>query len=201
MTKTTRTEGIVYFLGFIASIFLANWLLTNWGTVKFPDSPWLIPVLPDWANPFGGEILSPSGVLAVGLSFTFRDLVQRRLGWKFAFLAIIIGATLSSLLDPTLALASGVTFLAAETLDLMVYTPLQKNHLVAAVIGSNIVGMIADSILFLALAFGSLAHLDGQIIGKAWMTLLALPVIYALRAWDERRGVHPHDDDLVVAFT
>ena len=183
-----------YHLVSIASIFLANWLLTNWGTVKFPDSPWLIPVLPDWANPFGGEILSPSGVLAVGLSFTFRDLVQRRLGWKAAFVAIVIGAGLSALLDPALALASGVTFLIAETLDLAVYTPLQRRNLVAAVVGSNVVGIVTDSIIFLTLAFGSLSHLDGQIIGKAWMTLLALPVIWGLREWDRRRGIVAYDE-------
>ena len=201
MTKTTRIEGYFYFLGFIASIFLANWLLTNWGTVKFgPDDPWLIPVLPDWLNPFGGTILSPSGVLAVGLSFTLRDLVQRRLGWRIAFVAIFVGAALSAMLDPRLALASGITFLVAETLDLAVYTPLQRNHLVAAVIGSNVVGIIADSTIFLMLAFGSLAHLDGQIIGKAWMTLLALPIIIGLRAWDRRRGIVAHDDDVVPAL-
>lgn len=195
MTKTTRTEGYLYFLGFIASIILATWLLSNWGTVRFsPHDPWMVPVLPSWLTPSGAVLYAPSGVIAVGLSFTFRDLVQRRLGWKFAFLAIVIGAGLSAFLDPKLALASGVTFLIAETLDLMVYTPLQKNHLIIAVIGSNIVGLVADSIIFLSLAFGSLAFLHGQIVGKAWMTLLALPVIMALREWDRRRGVVAHDE-------
>jgi uncharacterized PurR-regulated membrane protein YhhQ (DUF165 family) len=79
----------------------------------------------------------------------------------------------------------------AELLDLFVYTPLQRNNLVAAVVASNIVGLVADSVLFLTLAFGSLAHLDGQIIGKAWMTLFAIPVIMMIRNYDRRRGVEP----------
>ena len=198
--KNHRIEGYFYIIGFVASIWFANWLFTHGGTVRFgPDEPWLIPVLPAWLNPFGGQILSPSGVLAVGLSFTLRDLVQRRLGWRISFVCIVIGAGLSAFLDPALAIASGVTFLVAESLDLMVYTPLQRNHLVAAVVGSNIVGIIADSTIFLFLAFGSLAHLEGQIIGKAWMTLLALPIIWGIRKWDRHRGIVAHDEQRRMA--
>ncbi len=184
-------EGAIYFVGFIASIWLANWLIAHWGTVKFPDSPWLIPVWPGSLTPSGESILAPSGVLAIGLSFTLRDLVQRRLGVRAAMLAIIIGAVLSAALDPALALASGAAFLLAESLDLFVYTPLQRRNLVVAVVASNIVGMVIDSIVFLIIAFGSLALLDGQIIGKAWMTLVAVPIIYGIREWDRRRGVMP----------
>jgi hypothetical protein len=45
--------------------------------------------------------------------------------------------------------------------------------------------------LFLQLAFGSLDFLSGQIIGKAWIVLLSIPVIWGLRNWDQRRGVQP----------
>jgi queuosine precursor transporter len=45
--------------------------------------------------------------------------------------------------------------------------------------------------VFLWLAFGSLAFLNGQIIGKAWMVLLALPAIVFLRRRDERLGLKP----------
>jgi hypothetical protein len=41
-----------------------------------------------------------------------------------------------------------------------------------------VVGLIADGILFLWLAFGSFEFLAGQIIGKAWMVLLALPFVH-----------------------
>lgn len=36
-------------------------------------------------------------------------------------------------------------------------------------------------VVFLLLAFGSLAFLPGQIIGKALMTLVALPAIWIMR--------------------
>jgi uncharacterized PurR-regulated membrane protein YhhQ (DUF165 family) len=193
-----RAEGIIYFIGFIGSIWLANWLLTHWGTVRFPGGPWLIPVWPGELTPSGGPIYAPSGVIAIGLSFTLRDLVQRRLGFRVALLAVVIGAVLSAALDPALALASGVAFLLAESLDLFVYTPLQRRHLVGAVVASNVVGIIVDSIVFLTIAFGSLALLEGQVIGKAWMTLVAIPAVYGIREWDRRRGILPHGVEPVL---
>jgi hypothetical protein len=45
--------------------------------------------------------------------------------------------------------------------------------------------------VFLWLAFGSLDFLMGQIVGKAWMVLLALPFARWLRRRDERMGLAP----------
>jgi uncharacterized PurR-regulated membrane protein YhhQ (DUF165 family) len=184
-----QIEGALYLAAFAGSIWLANWLITHWGTERFGDGPWLIPVWPAALTESGETIYAPSGVLAIGLAFTLRDLVQRRLRVRAAVLAIIAGAALSALLDTSLALASGLAFLISESLDLMVYTPLQRRNLLAAFVGSNIVGLIVDSIIFLYVAFDSLALLKGQVIGKAWMTLVAIPLIYTLREWDRRRGL------------
>jgi len=49
------------------------------------------------------------------------------------------------------------------------------------VLASNVVGLVADSVLFLYIAFGSLAFLSGQIVGKAWMTLAAVAVLALVR--------------------
>lgn len=165
-----------YLFGFISTIFIANWLI---GNVGYHCDP--ICVIPVWPG-----IMAPSGVLAIGLGFTLRDLVQRRLGIGWTFAGIIIGATLSAWLSPALALASGAAFLFSETADLFVYTPLQKRNLFAAVIGSNIVGLVIDSILFLSLAGIPMMFLPGQIIGKLWMTVLALPVVWLMRRRTER---------------
>ncbi len=134
---------------------------------------------------------APSGVLAIGIGFTLRDLVQRRLGIRVTVLAVVAGALLSAALDTSLALASGVAFLLAETLDLFVYTPLQRRRLVAAVVASNAVGVVVDSLVFLTIAFGSLSLLHGQVIGKAWMTLVAIPAVYAIREWERKRSNGP----------
>jgi uncharacterized PurR-regulated membrane protein YhhQ (DUF165 family) len=178
---STKREGWLYFALFIGSIFLANYLVKNVGSVCPPGEPCLITVWPG--------IMAPSGVLAIGLGFTLRDLVQRRLGISYTIVGIILGAAVSALLDPALALASGTAFLFSELLDLFVYTPLQRRNLFAAVIGSNIVGIVADSAIFLGLAFGSFQFIGGQIIGKFWMTLAALPVIWLIRQWDNKRGI------------
>ena len=68
----------------------------------------------------------------------------------------------------------------------MVFTPLQKRGLVLAVLVSGLVGLVADSLMFLWLAFGSLEFLEGQVVGKAWMVLLALPIVHWIR---KREGV------------
>jgi uncharacterized PurR-regulated membrane protein YhhQ (DUF165 family) len=49
------------------------------------------------------------------------------------------------------------------------------------VVASNVVGAVVDSALFLWLAFGSLAFIEGQIIGKVAMTVVALPLVILLR--------------------
>jgi hypothetical protein len=51
-----------------------------------------------------------------------------------------------------------------------------------------LVGAVIDSAVFLWLAFGSLDFLLGQVIGKAWMVLASLPVIWRLRTSGERLG-------------
>ncbi|GIW09764.1 MAG: hypothetical protein KatS3mg061_0821 [Dehalococcoidia bacterium] len=51
----------------------------------------------------------------------------------------------------------------------------------AAVFCSNVAGLVADSAIFLALAFGSLEFLAGQVVGKGWMTLLAVALLWSLR--------------------
>ena len=186
MTLTSRRtlEGVVFLALFTACIPAANWIIQNVGTKCIPDGPCLIPVAPG--------LMAPSAVLVVGLAFVLRDLVQRRLGLHWAAIAIVVGAALSALLaPPSLVIASGVAFLISELADLAVYTPLQKRRMILAVVASSIVGLIVDSAVFLQLAFGDLTYIWGQIVGKAWMVLFAIPFIAWLRARDERIVMAP----------
>ena len=58
------------------------------------------------------------------------------------------------------------------------YAPLRRRNAALAVAASNTVGLLVDSVLFLALAFGSLEFLAGQVVGKAWVTALSVAVVW-----------------------
>lgn len=177
-----KREGFLFLLGFALCIPAANWLIGHAGTFCAPGGPCLIPVAPG--------VMAPSGVLMIGLALVLRDLVQRRLGIGWAFGAVVAGAALSALLaPPALVIASAAAFLFSELADLAVYTPLQRRGLLRAVVASSAAGLVVDSVVFLWLAFGSLDFLAGQVIGKAWMVLAALPVVHWLRRRDERLGI------------
>ena len=178
------TEGTVFLVLFCLTIPAANWLIGHAGTTCVPNGPCLIPVAP-------GPV-APSGVLMVGAALVLRDLVQRRLGFWLSVAAILVGAGMSGLFAPlSLVTASATAFLLSELADLAVYTPLQRRGLVAAVVLSSFAGLVVDSIVFLWLAFGSLEFLAGQVVGKAWMVLLSIPVIAVLRRRDQRLGLNP----------
>lgn len=91
----------------------------------------------------------------------------------------------------SLVVASTAAFFLSELADFAVYTPLAACGLVKAVLASSLVGLIADSVLFLWLAFGSLEFLAGQVIGKAWMVLLALPLIHWIRRRETASDIAP----------
>ncbi|WP_332685915.1 VUT family protein [Bosea sp. (in: a-proteobacteria)] len=182
--RQRRIEGLIALALFTLTIPAANWLIGNAGTVCVPNGPCLVPVAPG--------LQAPSGVLMIGLALVLRDLVQRRLGARAALVAIAVGALLSGLLaPPAIVIASVAAFLLSELADFAVYTPLQRRNFVAAVAASSVIGLVVDSMVFLQLAFGSFDFLAGQIVGKAWMVLLALPLMHWLRRRDERLGLAP----------
>ena len=148
--------------GFVLSIIGANWALARWGIV-----------------PIGFGLYAPAGVYFAGLAFTMRDGVRETLGKRGVVVAIAVGAGLSYLLEDaqTFAIASGVAFAFSETADAIVYEPLRSRSWLAAVSLSNTVGVFVDSALFLWLAFGSLAFIEGQIVGKLYMTAAAILVV------------------------
>jgi len=178
--ENMRVEGFAFLAAFTACIPAANWFIQHVGTICLTNGPCVIPVAPG--------LTAPSGVLLVGLALVLRDLVQRRLGKLWSLLAILVGAILSAYFSaPALVVASSAAFLLSELADFVVYTPLQERRLILAVLLSSLVGLVIDSIVFLWLAFGSLDFLAGQVVGKAWMVLASLPVIWWVRQQDSRR--------------
>jgi len=184
MERRRFGEGVLFLILFGLTIPAANWLIGHAGTACIPEGPCVIPVAPG--------VMAPSGVTMIGFALVLRDLLQRRLGIGIAAAAIVAGAAVSALIaPPSLVIASAAAFFMSELADFAVYTPLARRRFVAAVIASSVTGLVVDSVLFLWLAFGSLEFLPGQIIGKAWMVVLSVPLIAWLRRRDERLGITP----------
>jgi uncharacterized PurR-regulated membrane protein YhhQ (DUF165 family) len=159
-TRRTATAAVTL-TAYIATIPAANLLVEHVGQV-----------------PVGLGYMAPAGVYIVGLALVLRDLAREAAGRTAVVAAIAVGAILSWLLaTPALAVASAAAFGVSEAMDFAVYEPLRERGLTVAMLASNAVGLLADSLIFLSLAFGSLAYLPGQILGKAWMTLAAVAVI------------------------
>lgn len=175
MEATLRVRiGLAAFACYLACIPLANWMIQHIGTVCVPQGPCLVPVAPG--------VLAPSGVLTVGAALVLRDVVQRCLGLSWGLAAIALGTLLSTLVAPSmLVFASGTAFALSELADFGVYTPLQQRRLTLAVVASSVVGLVVDSVVFLFLAFGSLEFLAGQVVGKLWAVLIAVPLVRLLR--------------------
>lgn len=169
------------FIAFILCVPTANWLISNLGTYCVPDGPCLIPVFPG--------ILAPSGILIVGLALVLRDVVHETLGIRWALVGIVIGGLFSAIFSPaSLVVASTVAFLVSEIGDLTVYAPLRKSGFVRAAVISSIVGLVLDSLIFLVIAFGSLEFLAGQVIGKVWMVMIAIPLLVYFKARFPKAG-------------
>jgi hypothetical protein len=163
----------ILFAAFVATVYAANWALNRYGIV-----------------PIGFGLYAPAGVYFAGLAFGLRDALHEVGGHRWVLAAIGLGAALSYLLEDgatipgghtSIAVASGAAFALAELADLAVYTPLRERRWAAAVIASNLVGAVADSALFLWLAFGTLDHIAGNIVGKAYMIAVALPIVAYMR--------------------
>ena len=158
------------FAAFVATVWGANWALARYGVVSI-----------------GFGLMAPAGVFFAGLAFTLRDLLHEQSGRLWVLAAIVTGALLSALLEGAqgFALASGTAFLVSELADFVVYAPLRERGWLRAVFASNVVGFTVDSLLFLWLAFGSLEFIEGQLVGKAYMTGLA---VVGLWLWRRRAG-------------
>jgi uncharacterized PurR-regulated membrane protein YhhQ (DUF165 family) len=163
---------------YISTILLANWLIQRYGFVSV-----------------GFGLVAPAGVYAAGLSFSARDWLHELTGRWFVMAAIVAGAALSWFISPAFAVASGVAFLVSETTDLAVYTPLRDRHKYKALIASNVVGSVVDSLLFLYLAFGSIQFWQGQVIGKCWTIIPALGIMWL---WQYRLSLRVREPEPAI---
>lgn len=175
--------GIVLLAVYIASIVLANWLVTRYGLIGI-----------------GFGLSATAGTLAVGGAVMTRDLVQDALGRMAIVGAIVAGAGISyGMSDHRIALASGVTFLLAEGLELLVYTPLRRRvgwgtGKWGGIVGlANATGIAADTFIFLSLAGFPVTGpvVLGQLVAKAYVTAAVIVAGVVIRRSVLRQSVVP----------
>lgn len=176
--KRHRTIAGAALAAYVGAIVLANYLIVHGmpGATRTPFHIYTLPV--------GFGLVAPAGTYMAAVTFPLRDVVQRGGGRLLGVAAILLAAVVSWWVsDPTIAVASGGTFLISESFDFLVYTPLQRRWFVPAVVASGIVAAVVDSLIFLRWAgipyHGNLA---GLVIGKLWIvTLVGGPLAWALR--------------------
>lgn len=157
MTAPT-TRGVAALGAYIAAVVAANV-----ATSVFH----LVPVWPG--------MLAVAGTYAAGLALLFRDIAQDAAGrWPVCGAIVAAAAISAATAGWSLALASGAAFAVGEGLDMAVYTPLRRRGWTLAVVASNIVGGIVDTVVFLSLAPGiplDRSTVLGQLVGKLlWAT-------------------------------
>lgn len=173
-----RSIAAVATAAYVGAIILANYLIVHGmpGATATPFHAYTLPV--------GFGLVAPAGTYMAAVTFPLRDIVQRSGGRILGVVAIIAAALVSWWVsDPTIAVASGGTFLISESFDFAVYTPLQRRWFVPAVVASGVVAAVIDSLIFLIWAgipyHGNLA---GLIVGKLWIVVLVGgPIALALR--------------------
>lgn len=177
LTPARLTAGLIAVAVLFGSMLAANYVTTDYGFV-----------------PVGFGLSATAGTFFAGFALAARDAINDAWG-RLAVVAVILTGTLVSftLSAPEIAIASAAAFLVAESLDFAVYVPLRKRakfgdkKWALAVVASNIVGAIADTVVFLGVAFGSAAilpALPGQLVGKSYAT-----VVYLLIGWAVARLV------------
>lgn len=173
---TNRFASTALLAAFVGSIVIANAVTSRWGLI-----------------PAGFGLLVPAGTYAAGMALGLRDAVQELGGVRLVLAAIGVGVLVSVLTgDGRIALASGVAFACSELLDLAVYTPMRKHGRRRAVVASNAVGSVVDTLLFLAISgLGvAAAAVGGQLLVKAvWITLTYLVLAELVRWLASRRRV------------
>jgi len=119
----------------------------------------------------------PAGVIFIGLTFSFRDFMQRFWGRWAAWIWMLLAGIITLFLNWQIAVASVSAFIISEGLDWAVFTyfkwPFRKRIYL-----SNLVSCPIDSLVFVTMAFGFVwPAIWGQALIKYLSGLLVLPFI------------------------
>ena len=89
---------------YLASILVANWLVYQYGIIDL------------------GFIMFPAGAVAIGITFSARDFVQKRWGKWACWIWMGTASFITVFFAPKLAFASVTAFLISEAVDWAVFT-------------------------------------------------------------------------------
>jgi uncharacterized PurR-regulated membrane protein YhhQ (DUF165 family) len=160
-----RTAGLVAAIGYILTIVGANWAIHRYGVVSV-----------------GFGYMAPAAVYFVALALVLRDYVQWASGKLVMLGALAVGVAVSYFVaDAQVAAASALAFAFSELLDFALFTWIAPRWASAVLVG-GLAGAVVDSVIFLQVAFGSLAFLPGQMLGKSYGIAAASLIIGARRA-------------------
>lgn len=148
--------GILY----LGSIMLGNLFVIWFGIVHYAG------------------LVFPAGVVFVGLTFSFRDFVQRNWGDWPTWIWMLAATGITLLLNWQVAVASGTAFLISEGVDWFCFRVL-KMPFHKRIWISNLFSTPLDSLIFVTIAFGfNWPAIWGQAVIKYASGLLVLPFIY-----------------------
>ena len=164
-------------IGYVTSPVYVNWVYMH---VAEPVNDTGERLLMLWPG-FGIDPTLP----IIGATLCLRDWVQSAWGRALTIGAIVIGAGVSALVSPEVALASGMAFLASELADQVTWTVMHRRPVVATA-ASGIVGAAVDTTTFLLVAFGTMDTWGIQWLGKAGTVLVVAAGMYL---WRARRAV------------
>lgn len=167
MTTNRATLGSGALAGYIAAIAAANISTAHLGLVGI-----------------GLGYAATAGTFFAGLALMLRNQVQDWLGRRAVLAAILIGAGLSALTSPSLALASGAAFALGEFADMTIYTPLRKRGWGRAATAAAPFGALVDTVVFLGIAGFPLTTqgIGGQFIVKTAITWVTVLLVTAYRS-------------------
>lgn len=106
------------------------------------------------------------GAFTYPVAFLVNDLTNRHFGPEMARSVVLVGFVIAVLMSmalasPRIAIASGMAFLVAQTLDIVIFHRLRKGRWWRAPLISSTVGSAIDTLLFFGVAFAStFAFLD-----------------------------------------
>lgn len=125
----------------------------------------------------------PAGVIFVGLTFSFRDFVQRQWGDWGCWIWMLVATAITFCFNIQIAIASVSAFVISEAVDWAAFKYLKMSFRKRIYI-SNAFSAPLDSIIFVTIAFGWYwPAIWGQALIKYASGLLVLPFIEEEKPW------------------